>query len=454
VTDFTGLAIAGRIATTAAADWDEVRPGWNLAADLRPDAVVLAESADDIAKTVAFAAANGLKVAGQGTGHGAFGLPPLSGTILIKTSAMRGIEVDGGAGTARVEAGVLSLELGEAGQAHGLCGMPGSSPDVGVVGYTLGGGLSWVGRKHGFACNRVTAIEVVTAEGEQRTVDAENGADLFWALRGGGGGYAIVTALHIDMLELPEVYAGALVFPAEVGAEAVRTYRDWAAQQPDEVSSVVRFVTPPPLPDVPEPIRGRPLLTIDGACIGTKEEGEAAMAPLREIGETIMDTYDWMPTAGLSRIHMDPENPVPGMGEGGLVAELTDEAIDAFVSVAGPESGSPLLLSELRQLGGAFGRSAPDSGALSHIDAGYVMYSVGMVMSPEMGQAASAHLAKTGEAMKPWGTEGAYFNFTEAPCDVDAILPPDVCDRLKQVKRDWDPEGRVVANHAVSLGDV
>jgi hypothetical protein len=142
------------------------------------------------------------------------------------------------------------------------------------------------------------------------------------------------------------------------------------------------------------------------------------------------------------------------MGEGGLVGELTDEAIDAFVGVAGPESGSPLLLSELRRLGGAFGRPAADSGALSHIDAGYVMYSVGMVMSPEMGAAAAAHLAKTGEAMKPWGTEGAYFNFTEAPCDVDAILPPDVCDRLKQVKRDWDPEGRVVANHAVSLGDV
>jgi FAD binding domain len=455
VTDFTGLAIAGRIATAADADWDEVRPGWNLAADLRPEAVVLAESADDIAKTVAFAAAIGLKVAGQGTGHGAFGLPPLDGTILIKTAAMRGIEVDAGAGTARVEAGVLSLELGEAGQPHGLCGMPGSSPDVGVVGYTLGGGLSWLGRKHGFACNRVTAIEVVTAEGELRTVDAENDADLFWALRGGGGGYAIVIALHIEMLDLPEVYAGALVFPAEVGAEAVRTYRDWAAEQPDEVSSVVRFITPPPLPDVPEPIRGRPLLTIDGACIGTREEGEAAIAPLRHnIGSTIMDTYDWMPVAGLSRIHMDPESPVPGMGEGGLVGELTDEAIDAFVGVAGPESGSPLLLSELRQLGGAFGRPATGSGALSHIGAGYVMYSVGMVMSPEMGEAAATHLAKTGEAMKPWSAEGAYFNFTEAPCDVDAILPPDVCDRLKQVKRDWDPEGRVVANHAVSLGDV
>ena len=205
---------------------------------------------------------------------------------------------------------------------------------------------------------------------------------------------------------------------------------------------------------MPEPLRGTPLLTVTGACIGTQEEGEAAFAPLREMGETIMDTFEWMPTAGLSRIHMDPENPVPGVGEGGLVKELTDEAIDAFVGVAGSDSGSPLLLSELRMLGGAIGRPAEGAGALSHIDADYAIYSVGMAMTPEMGDAASAHLTKIGEAMKPWSPGGSYFNFTEAPCDVDAILPPEVCDRLKQVKREWDPEGRVVANHAVSLGEV
>ena len=267
---------------------------------------------------------------------------------------------------------MLGMELGQAAQPHGLCSMPGSSPDVGVIGYTLGGGLSWLSRKHGFACNSVRAIELVTADGEPRTVDADNEPDLFWALRGGGGGYAIVTALQLELLPIAELYAGALLFPAAVGADAVRAYRDWAAAAPDEVTSVVRFVTPPPIPDVPEPLRGTPLLTIDGACIGTQAEGEAAFAPLREIGETIMDTFEWMPTAGLSRIHMDPENPVPGLGEGGLVGELSDEAIDAFVGLAGPDSGSPLLLSELRQLGGAMGRPAEGGGALSHLDAGFV----------------------------------------------------------------------------------
>jgi hypothetical protein len=453
MTDFTGLAIAGRIATPDDSDWDQARLAWNLAADQQPVAVAFAESAEDIAATVNFAAENGLKVAAQGTGHGAAPLAPLDGTILLKTERLRGVEIDAEAQTARVEAGVLVLELSEAAGEHGLSSMPGSSPDVGVTGYTLGGGLSWLGRRYGFACNRVRAIELIDAGGEARTVDADNDADLFWAMRGGGGGYAVIAALHLNLVPIDEIYAGALVFPAEVGAEAVRTYRDWAANVPDEVTSVVRFITPPPIPDVPEPIRGRPLLTIDAACIGGQAEGEATIAPLREIGETIMDTFTWMPAAGLCRIHMDPENPVPGIGEGRTIRDLSDEAIEAFVLIAGPGSGSPLLLSELRHLGGALGRPDESGGALSHLDAGFAMYSVGMPMTPELGEAIPAYLAKIEETMRPWRADGGYYNFVEGPCDVDAILPPDVCARLGEVKSKWDPDGRVVANHAVSLGE-
>lgn len=450
MTDFSGLAIAGRVATPADADWDEARLAWNLVADQHPEAVALVESAEDVAATVRFAVEQGLKVAGQGTGHGAGPMPPLAGTILIKTERMRGIEVDADACTARVEAGVLAAELGEAAGEHGLCSLPGSSPDVGVVGYSLGGGMSWLGRRYGFACNRIAAIELVTADGEQRTVDAENDADLFWALRGGGGGYAIVTALILDLLPIADVYGGALLFPAAVGAPAVRAYRDWAANVPEEVTSVVRFVTPPPLPDVPEPLRGVPLLTIDGAFIGGQAEGEALIAPLREIGEPIMDTFGQIPTAELNRIHMDPESPVPGLGDGFTIAELSDEAIDAFVSVAGPDSGSPLLFSELRQVGGAFARPAEGGGALSSLDAAYVLSSIGVPMTPELGEAIPPYLARVEETMRPWAADGGYFNFTEKPCDVEAILPPEVCARLAEVKRQWDPERRIVANHAVA----
>jgi hypothetical protein len=451
MTDFSGLAIAGRIATPDDADWDEARAAWNRAADQQPAAVAFPESAQDVAEIVRFAGANGLRVAGQSTGHGAVALEPLEETILIKTERMRGIEIDPETQVARLEAGVLGLELGEAAQQHGLCSLPGTSPDVGVAGYTLGGGMSWLGRKHGFACNRVRALEVVTADGEQRTVDADNDPDLFWALRGGGGGYAIVTALHLALLPIAEVYAGALLFPAELGADAVRAYRDWAATMPEEVTTVVRFITPPPIPDVPEPLRGRPLLTIDGASIGTKEEGEERLAPMRELGEPIMDTFDWIPAAGLYRIHMDPEQPVPGLGHHSVLRELPDEAIDAFVGSAGPDAGSPLLLAELRHLGGALGREAENGGALSKLDAAFVMLGVGLPMTPELGQAIEGHLDQLHQAMRPWASDGGYFNFAERPSDVETILPADTCSRLAEVKRSWDPDGMILANHALAL---
>jgi hypothetical protein len=450
MSDFTELAIAGRVATPSDPDWKEARAAWNLIADQHPSAVAFVESAEDIAAVVGFAAANDLRVAGQGTGHGAAPLGPLAGTILVKTERMREIEVDSAARTARVEAGVLSAELGQAANEQSLTFMPGSSPDVGVIGYTLGGGMSWFARKHGFACNHVRAIELVTAAGEARTVDAENDPDLFWALRGGGGGYAIVTALQVELLPYAEAYGGALLFPAELGAEAVRAYRDWATVAPEEATTCVRFITPPDIPDVPEPLRGTPLLTIDGAVAGDEAKGETLIAPLRELGEPIVDTFAQMPTAGLSRIHMDPEQPVPAIGDGMLIGELTDEAIDAWVATTGPGSGSPLLLSELRHLGGAAGRPPEGTGALSHLDAGFGMYSVGLPMTPELGEAIPRHLDELSETMRPWGA-GVYFNFSERPSGVESILPAEVCERLAEVKRAYDPDDRIVANHAVSL---
>jgi FAD binding domain-containing protein len=454
MSNFTGLDVSGRVATPADADWDQARMAWNLVADQNPTAVVFVESADDIAVTVRFAVANGLRVSAQGTGHGAVALGDLADTILIKTERMRAVAIDPSAQTARVEPGVLSVELSEAAHPHGLSSLPGSSPDVGVTGFTLGGGLSWFGRQYGFACNRVHAIELVSADGEARIVDAENDADLFWALRGGGGNYGVVTALHLNLVPVAEAYAGALLFPAEVGADAVRLYRDWAATVGENVTSVVRFLRPPDLPDVPEPLRNTPLLTIDGACIGSREEGEAAFAALREIGEPIMDTFDLVPSPALCRIHMDPEQPVPGLGHHCTLRELPDEAIEAFVALAGVDSDTPLLLTELRHLGGALARPAEDGGALSHLDADFVMLGIGLPMTPELGEAIEGHLDLLTDEMKPWIADGGYFNFAERPCDADAILPPEVCTRLREVKREWDPEGTILGSHAVSLDPV
>jgi FAD/FMN-containing dehydrogenase len=451
MSDFTGLATAGRVATPQDADWDEARLAWNLAADQNPAAIAFVESAEDVAKAVAFAAQNGVRVAGQGTGHGAGAMAPLDGALLIKTERMRGVEIDPEARTARVQAGVLAMELSAAATEHGLSFLPGSAPDVGVTGYTLGGGLSWFGRKHGFACNRVRAIELVTADGERRQVDADNEPDLFWALRGGGGNFAIVTALHLDLVPIADVYAGALLFEAEAGADGVRAYRAWAEALPDEVTSIVRFIRPPDIPDVPEPLRNRAMLTVTATCIGGEEDGRRAIEPLLEIGEPIMNTFGQMPAAELGHINMEPEHPVPGLGHHQVLTGLPDEAIDVLVRLTGADSGTPLLLTEVRHLGGALGRPDPDGGALSHVDAAYVAFSLGMPMAPELVEAIGGRLDAIEEALAPWTAEGGYFNFAERPCDVDAILPPDVCARLGEVKRRYDPDRIFRANHELAL---
>ncbi|HET8593020.1 MAG TPA: FAD-binding oxidoreductase [Solirubrobacterales bacterium] len=452
MTDLSGLSIAGRVVLPSDYDWDEVRQGQNLAVDMHPEAVAYPESADDVSKVVRFAREQGLKVTGQSTGHGSPALPPLDGTILIKTDRMREVSIESGTHTARVAAGVRAPELGIEAIKHGLCFLPGSSPTVGVTGYTLGGGLGWLARKHGFACNHVRAFEVVNADGQIRQVDSKTNPDLFWALRGGGGGYAIVTALHLELLPIPDVYAGVLIFPAELGAPAIRAYRDWTEKVPEELTSNLRFLRPPPLPTVPEPLRDKPLIVIGVCYIGSESDGEKLIKPIRKIGDRILDTVATIPTNGLSRIAMDPEDPVPSMGHHAVLRELPDEAIEAFVGAAGPDAGSPLLLADLRHAGGALGRPAEGGGALAKLDAAFVMNGIGVPMDPKMAPAIEEGLDRLIDAMKPWVGEGGYFNFADRPCDVSVILPDEICSRLAQVKRSWDPENVILANHSVSVG--
>jgi hypothetical protein len=320
-----------------------------------------------------------------------------------------------------------------------------------VIGYTLGGGLSWLGRKYGFACNRVIAIELVTADGEARTVDAATDPDLFWALRGGGGGYAVVTALHVELVPVSAVYAGALIFPPELTADGIRAYRDWTADAPEEVGSTVRMFNLPPIPDIPEPLRGKKWLAIIAAYIGSEEEGEEAIAPLREIGKPVVDSFGQIPASGLSRIAMDPEPPVPALGHHRLLSELPDDAISAFVDVAGPASGAPLLVAELRHIGGALRRPAENGGALEKLDGEFVMYGAGMLMDPGLRGPIDGALDELAAAVDPWAADGGYFNYAERPCEVDALLPAETCKRLAQVKRSWDPDDLILANHVVGL---
>src|SRR4051812_19836005 len=228
--------------------WDEARLAWNLAVDQRPAAVALPESVEDIAEVVRYARSNGMRVAGQSTGHNAHPLAEgLEQTVLVKTNRMRAVQIDPAARVSRVEPGALWMDVTNPAGEHGLAPLAGSSPDVGVVGYSLGGGISWLGRKYGLAANSVIGIELVNADGDVIRASSVENSDLFWAMRGGGGSFGIVTAMEIRLSPVRELYAGWLVFPMERADEVLNAGRDWVDTVPDEVPSVGRLLQVPPL---------------------------------------------------------------------------------------------------------------------------------------------------------------------------------------------------------------
>ncbi len=446
----SGLAerIQGSVVLPGDADWDEARQAWNLAADQRPAAVVLAECAEDVVATVEAARARSLSVAAQGTGHAAGPLRLDDRTILLRTSRMREVTVDPVARTARAAAGAIWQDVTAVASEHGLAALAGSSPDVGVVGYTLGGGLSWLARSHGLAANSVTAIEVVTADGVVRRVDEATDPDLFWALRGGGGSYGIVTAIEFRLYPVAEVYAGMMLWPIEQAAEVLHAWREWTDTLPERTIAVGRLLQLPPIPDIPEPFRGRSFVAIEAVHQGDEAEGAALIAPMRAL-EPEIDTFATIPTSALQHLHMDPEHPVPGVGDGMLLADLTPTAIDTLISLAGAGSGSPLLSLEIRQLGGAIGRSGEGHGALDMIDAGFVTFAVGIAMNAEMGAAIDQRIDLLHAALDPWNAGASYANFTERPTDPARLFPGDRHGRLRQVKATYDPSGMFRANHPV-----
>jgi len=441
--------VAGAVVTPGDEAWDEARQAWNLAADQRPAAVVIAESADDVLEVVRFARENGFGVSGQGTGHAAAALERhLERTILIKTHLMRRVEIDAKARIARVEAGALWMDVTVPAQDHGLAALSGSSPDVGVVGYTLGGGLSWLSRTHGVAANSVTAIEVVTADGQLLRTDATNEPGLFWALRGGGGSFGIVTAMEFALYPQPQVYAGTLFFPIERAREVLQAWRELAPQMPEAMTTVGRLLMLPPLEEIPEPVRGRSFVIVEAIYLGDEAEGSRLLEPLRRLGPE-MDTTGTITVAALSALHMDPEHPVPGAGDGMLLRDLPAEAIDAVAGLAETGAVSALLSVELRQLGGAVARRVPGSGVVGHFDAGYALFAVGIAPVPPAKAAVHRAVDAVFSALGQWRAPSGYINFVERETDLRTIYPPASLQRLRELKRWYDPGDMIRSNHPI-----
>lgn len=422
---------------------------WNLHAQQRPAAVRVATSVEHVQAAVRYARDNGLRIAAQTTGHLAQALPDLSDTLLLRLELHDGeVEVDPVARVARVKAGARWGEVVEAVTPHGLAVMHGSSPSVGVMGYLLGGGLSFYGRAHGLAINHVRAFEVVTADGTLRRVDAGNGTDLFYALRGGGGSYAIVTAVEIGLLPYAEVTGGAMFFGIDDAFAVLRAWRDWTHDAPDTMTTTFRLLCLPPVPEVPEPLRAVPTVCVDGVSLDPAEARRLELR-LRPIATPILGGFGPMPSAAVARLHGDPEEPVPAIGDGMLLEKLDDWAIEVFLRTAGSGSGSPLLAAELRHLGGALASPPPGSGARGHLEGNYLLFGVGIPGAPAPADALDAYLDSYLGAMQPWATGTRFTSFAERRSSLETCVPDRALKRLARIRKAVDPDRLFVASHAV-----
>ncbi|MFK3978990.1 FAD-binding oxidoreductase [Micromonospora sp. NPDC050397] len=433
-------------------DYDRARTTWALALDLRPAAVAFPVDAREVAAVVRAAAAAGLRVAPLGTGHNAHPLGDLSDSVLVRLSGMAGVTIDPDARRARVEAGALWAAVVEAAAAHGLAALHGSSPDTGVVGYSLGGGIGWYARSLGLATNSVTAVELVTADGSLVRVDAEHDPELFWAVRGGGGAnFGVVTAIEFTLYPIGTAYAGMLVWDLRDAHRVLRRWAEWAVDAPDAVTTSYRHLQYPPIPEIPEPFRGRQLVIIDGAVLGDDAEAERILAPLRELGPEL-DTFARVPAGSLVRLHMDPEQPTPGGGRSALLDELPPDAVDRLVEAAGADSGSSLfLMAELRQLGGALGRPQPGAGVTARIDGGFQLICGGMMVG-EMAKQTIADCERVLDAMAPYSRGRQYLNFQEEPVDPSTGFAASDWETLVRIRRAVDPGGLFQANHEIPIG--
>jgi len=424
------------------AGYDSARAAWNLNADHRPALVVMADDAHDIRVAVRMARQEGLGVGVLATGHGTGA--PCDGGLLINTSRMGGVSVDPVGRIARVEAGAVWRDVVQAAAAHGLAALAGSSTTVGVVGYTLGGGFGWLGRRYGFAAHSVTRAEVVTADGALVAASPEENADLFWALQGGTGNFGIVAALEFALPPVPTVYAGNLYYPLERARDVLEYFAVWSRSSPVELTSAVTFRSFPPLPTVPEQLRGSSLVALRGCYCGDVEDGQALIDEARAaLGPAMVDTFAVMPTAALAGVSMDPVDPIGVANHMELLRDLTPDTIDALVELAGPRSRSPLVMVEARQLGGALSGSPDALNPMAHTDARFSLNAIGVTPTTAAAEAVQEHLARLEERIRPYAAGNTYVNFLDlhgaAPERIRAAYSERDWERLVRLKGDLDP---------------
>lgn len=446
--DLTPLAqaVAGPVVAPGANGWDAARQAWNLSADQHPAAVVFPTGTADVQAVARFAAEHGLRIAPQGTGHGAGRIAHLRDAILLRTTRMNGVTVDPRARTARAEAGATWSEVLAAALPHGLTALHGSSGGVGVVGYTLGGGLGWLGRRFGLAAGQVTAVELVDAEGRLHRCDATDDPEVLWAARGGGGSLGIITAIEFRLVPVSRAFAGTVVWSADAAPQVLRAWRDWCETAPTDVTSILRWLQLPPIPEVPEPLRGRKVLMLGAVHLGDEAQAARDLAPLRRLGAPLLDTFAEVPAEALATLHGDPLHPSPGVGDHRLLTALPDAALDALEAAAG-QAEHRLISVELRQLGGRIAEPSEGGGAGTRIAEPYALFLLGSPLVGATPTELAGEIDAITAAVAPWSSGRTYLNFAERPTATRDAFDRDTWNRLVALKRRLDPRDAVQSSH-------
>jgi len=430
------------------AGWDEARATFNLLDDQRPELIALPRDAAEVVEAVALARRAGLRIAAQGTGHGASSRDTLAGALLVNTSRMTEVEIDHAARRVRVGAAAKWEHVSPMLSERGLAGLHGSSLDVGIAGYSMGGGIGWLTRRHGLQANAVRAIELVTADGESVRADTEHHADLFWALRGGGGNFGVVTAIEFDVVAVPELAAGCFFFPVERTAEVLRTWTRLLPTFPDELTTWVTVIHFPPTPEIPEVVRGGSFAIVMAAHLGRESDARRLLGPIEALGP-VMDTLGAQEPIALGTLAMDPESPLPYRSTTALVDELPDGTVDAMAELAAP--GGALAMLQIRHLGGAFRRLPEGAGARATLPGEILVFGLGVPMDAESGAAVGRALAALDDLLAPQ-LVGEYPNLVEHPVDASRFFDDATWARLRAVKASWDPSDRIRGNHHVPPG--
>jgi FAD/FMN-containing dehydrogenase len=430
--------LAGQLLTADSAGYDAARTTIN-GSDRFPLAIVHVANVDDVVATVDFARDHSLPLAVRSGGHSLGGYSVVTDAVVVDFSTMKAVTVDPDTRTARVQAGATSGDLAGPAAAHGLAVSTCDTHSVGIGGLTTGGGIGFMVRKHGLTIDNLLEAQVVTAGGEILTASADENADLFWAIRGGGGNVGVITEFTFRLASVPQVLGGALILPAT--REVIRGYLDYSVSAPDDLTTIANLVHLPPVPFVPAERVGEPVLLVLVTWSGDIEAGQQALAPLRALAEPVVDVIAPMPYPAMYQLTADQVVEHAASVRNMFADDLSDTAIDAMLAAIA-QSSSPMSVVQLRGLGGAYGRVANDATAFAHRERKLLVSILNIWF--DVTEDRASHEAWTDalwETLRPEGA-GVYVNFLEreGPDRVREAYPGGTYEQLQAIKAKYDPE--------------